>query len=164
MGVAQPGSDSLVQVGRWGSLGGVGQVPGVPPRTKKATAMRLKTTLAALLIPVLANQAGAQTRYFFSIDWQSPTIGTPDLGGTLITEGDLLVPSTGTSMPALGAVTVPWVGFNHPLPRPRPDARLRGAPGWNAVSCGGRCGHPRRRRDVHAEHAPAARTPALLSR
>lgn len=60
-----------------------------------------------------ADAAHAQSRFLFSIDWQSPTVGAVDPAGTVIVEGDLLTPSTGTSTPALGPLPTPSVAIPH---------------------------------------------------
>ncbi|MEL6430620.1 MAG: hypothetical protein AAFR54_15660, partial [Planctomycetota bacterium] len=60
-----------------------------------------------------ASQASAQDRFLFSIDWQSPTVGTPDPSGVAITEGDILVPSTPTSLPSLTLPAGPSIAIPH---------------------------------------------------
>lgn len=72
-----------------------------------------RTGLAAFAFALLAGEASAQTRYLFSIDWQGPTVGVPDTSGVPITEGDILRPSTGTSLPALGAPAPPSIAIPH---------------------------------------------------
>ncbi|MEZ6017894.1 MAG: hypothetical protein R3F49_22510 [Planctomycetota bacterium] len=73
------------------------------------------TFVAALALPLLAGEASAQTRYLFSIDWQGATVGMPSVSGAPITEGDILAPSTGTSMPALAAPAPPMIAIPHGL-------------------------------------------------
>ncbi|MGK0482222.1 MAG: hypothetical protein ACJAQ3_002201, partial [Planctomycetota bacterium] len=68
-------------------------------------------TSGALL---LAGSSAAQGRYIFSVDWQSPLVGTPDPFTTVaITEGDMLRPQTGTSRPILGPVPTPNTVWTH---------------------------------------------------
>jgi len=63
---------------------------------------------------LLAGTSAAQSRYFYSINWHGPTVGLPSApGGVPITEGDMLTPSTGTSLPALGPLGTPSIGFAH---------------------------------------------------
>ncbi|MEM8711771.1 MAG: hypothetical protein AAGG01_12525 [Planctomycetota bacterium] len=61
----------------------------------------------------LAQLSHAQNRYVFSVNWHGPTVGSTDPTGVDITEGDLLVPSTGTSNPDLGPLVTPTIAFNH---------------------------------------------------
>lgn len=72
-----------------------------------------RTFVAALALPALATGAAAQSRYLFSIDWQGPTVGLPTTAGIPITEGDVLVPTTVTSLPALGAPAPPSIAIPH---------------------------------------------------
>jgi len=75
--------------------------------------LNARALVAAFALPALAGQAAAQNRYLFSIDWQGPTVGLPDPSGVPITEGDVLTPSTGTSLPALGAPAPPSIAIPH---------------------------------------------------
>ncbi len=50
----------------------------------------------------------------FSVDWQSPLVGTPEPFSLVpMTEGDWLRPTTGTSRPILGPVGTPSVVWEH---------------------------------------------------
>ncbi len=62
---------------------------------------------------LLAGTSAAQGRFFFSVNWHGPTVGAIDPTGLAITEGDLLVPSSGTSLPAIGLLPTPTISFNH---------------------------------------------------
>ena len=66
------------------------------------------TFLAALAV---AASASAQSRQpVFSIDWKSPTVGTPDsLFGLPITEGDLLFAPAPSTYPQFGPAPRPAV-------------------------------------------------------
>ncbi|MEZ6017985.1 MAG: hypothetical protein R3F49_22965 [Planctomycetota bacterium] len=70
-------------------------------------------TRAALTLGALAPAAAAQSTYLFSIDWQGPTVGLVDPSGVAITEGDILMPTTSTLMPALGPLPVPTIAVPH---------------------------------------------------
>lgn len=61
----------------------------------------------------LAGIGSAQSRYFFSVNWQSPSVGTPDALGTPITEGDVLRTFNTTSMPQLAPTAAPEISFSH---------------------------------------------------
>jgi len=76
---------------------------------------RVRTLVALLALPLLANEASAQvtSRFLFSIDWQGGTVGLPDPTGVPITEGDILRPTTGTGMPALLAPATPTIAVPH---------------------------------------------------
>ena len=57
---------------------------------------------AAAALAASTTDASAQSnRFLFSIDWQSPSVGTVDPNGLTITEGDIMRPPTSDSMPAL---------------------------------------------------------------
>ena len=61
----------------------------------------------------LAGIGSAQSRYFFSVNWQSPSVGSPDALGTPITEGDVLRTFNTTSMPQLAPTAAPEISFSH---------------------------------------------------
>jgi hypothetical protein len=84
-----------------------------PTRAMQHFTFRARTFVAALALPVLASEAAAQNRYLFSIDWQGPTVGLPTTTGAPITEGDILRPTTLSSLPALGAPTPPSIAIPH---------------------------------------------------
>ncbi|MEM8712347.1 MAG: hypothetical protein AAGG01_15455, partial [Planctomycetota bacterium] len=75
--------------------------------------MLIRTFFTLGSCAALASAAQAQSRYVFSINWHGPTVGMPDPSGVPITEGDLLFPSTGTFMPALGGLPTPTIGIDH---------------------------------------------------
>lgn len=62
---------------------------------------------------LLAGASAAQSRYFFSVNWHGPTVGSLDPGGTPITEGDILRPFNGTSMPVLAPTSGPQISYTH---------------------------------------------------
>lgn len=64
---------------------------------------------------VLAGIGSAQSRYFFSVNWQSPSVGSPDALGTPITEGDVMRTFNTTSMPQLAPMTAPEISYSHGL-------------------------------------------------
>lgn len=65
---------------------------------------------------LLAGTSAAQSRYFFSVNWHGPTVGSLDPLGTAITEGDILRPFNGTSMPELAPTSLPNISFTHTAP------------------------------------------------
>jgi hypothetical protein len=72
------------------------------------TRFRRPLTTSVPIAVLGATQAQAQQFPIFSIDWNGPTIGTPDsFTGTPITEGDLL--AAVTLVPALGALPTPGI-------------------------------------------------------
>lgn len=75
--------------------------------------MSTRSLLPPLAAIGFAAAASAQSTYLFSVDWQGPTVGTPDASGVAITEGDILVPTTSGLMPALGPVPVPTIAVPH---------------------------------------------------
>ena len=76
----------------------------------------LRTSLllpCAAAAAALAPDAAAQSRYLFSIDWQSPTVGMPDPSGVAITEGDILRPTTAAALPSLAVPALPTITLAH---------------------------------------------------
>ena len=76
--------------------------------------MRIPFTACALGALTTGVAAAQVPRFAFSTTWHGPTISAPDpLTGTPITEGDILVPSTGphpfSGLPLLGPVFTPTV-------------------------------------------------------
>jgi hypothetical protein len=75
--------------------------------------MTTKLTTRQLVLPaaaLVAMAASAQAQFQFSIDYHGPTISMPDaFFGAPITEGDLLMPGTATTMPAFGPLGVPAI-------------------------------------------------------
>lgn len=85
---------------------------GKRPSPDPLSAMRPTSFLIAAAAGLAgADAAQAQSRFLFSIDWQGPTVGTPDPSGIPITEGDILTPTTGSSLPALGPLPTPTIAF-----------------------------------------------------
>jgi len=89
--------------------------PPAAPSAMQVHLPRARTLVTLLALPLLASEATAQSasRFLFSIDWQGGTVGLSDPTGVPITEGDILVPSTGTGMPALGAPATPTIAVPH---------------------------------------------------
>ncbi|MEM6674746.1 MAG: hypothetical protein AAF726_18005 [Planctomycetota bacterium] len=75
--------------------------------------MNTRTLLIAGGSLLLAGTSAAQSRYFFSVNWHGPTVGTLSPSGVPITEGDILRPSTSTSMPTLGPLPAPSIAIPH---------------------------------------------------
>ena len=77
--------------------------------------MKRTTLLASSAAALAAFQAdaGAQSRFLFSIDWQSPSVGSVDPNGFVITEGDILRPPTPDSLPSLTLPSGPEAVFEH---------------------------------------------------
>ncbi|MEL6611986.1 MAG: hypothetical protein AAFQ53_07815 [Bacteroidota bacterium] len=77
--------------------------------------MKRTTLLASSAAALAAFQAdaSAQSRFLFSIDWQSPSVGSVDPNGFVITEGDILRPPTPDSLPSLTLPSGPEVVFEH---------------------------------------------------
>lgn len=62
---------------------------------------------------LLTGTAAAQSRYFFSVNWHGPSVGSPDALGTAMTEGDILRPFNPTSLPELAPATPPQISYTH---------------------------------------------------
>lgn len=85
----------------------------LPPKYGPGT-MHTRLLIASSGLLFLASTSAAQGRYLFSVDWQSPLVGTPEpFSGVPMTEGDWLRPSTGMSLPVLGPVPTPSVVWEH---------------------------------------------------
>lgn len=103
---------------------------GIARPTTLERAMRTTSFLFAAACGLAgADAAHAQSRFLFSIDWQGPTVGTADPTGTAITEGDILTPSSGTGLPASGALPAPTIAI--------PAAPDLGLPGFCVGHPGG---------------------------
>jgi hypothetical protein len=77
------------------------------PRRGRSAALRS----CALTLLASAAAAQGQRRVSFSIEWKGPTVGRPaNISGTLITEGDILLPALGD--PAFGPLPTPQMFLN----------------------------------------------------